>query len=1260
MSLLRWMGVNSSGSQSNQNLNSNEAQNDQWWTGSDEKYFGMENFGNTCYANSVLQALYFCKPFRQLLELSSADSHFLLQANQQTAINQSTSSSPQSPNQQHTHILKTHTSSGLSSSSDNLKTHSRNHTRSKSTSLGLDTLQKNHLNQQQQQPTSSSSTSPTTRPRSKSNNQLHLSKDLSSSSSSSAASSSSNSKPDQQLQHPNIHLKTDSNTLRLTQNLPSAHSKTPIPTSTSTNASHTKRNWGAADFDQGSLGRIQHTNHNQQNPTSSHLEPETDQDPTICSSLRDLFRHISTQPNSVGAVAPQAFITTLKRYNELFRSTMHQDAHEFLNYLVNSVAEDVFAEQEKKRLEDERSSLLEPTPPSLQNLTNPSTPSSKKGHPRSTWVHRLFEGTLTNETKCLTCETVTQRDESFLDLSINIHQNTSLTACLRQFSASEMLCQKNKFSCDQCCSLQEAEKRMKIKKLPNVLALHLKRFKYQENLQRYTKLTYRVVFPFELKLFNTTDDIQDPDRLYELWAIVVHIGAGPHHGHYVTILKSHGQWLLFDDNIVTRIEERDIQKYYGDTPGVGSGYVLFYQATDLDLMDLMGVPAEPEEAEEDSEVGTDDSDDPIPAIDDSTQGSLFTARSSPLSAEIKKELPQLSSWNGFQSSSVDNPIRKNSAPFSSGLSSSSSSNSHPLPSTSQLQATAGSSSISNRTLSTNDRSELPTSNHSNKPEFSTPPSSQMEDNNPQTSAKVQSPQTKISGTGVLSRSPSTSTNPESGLLSPFQTGPSLPKNVLPNAPVRTIPNLPSPKTNDESSSRSAMAAFLPTSPLTAPSSNGNSSKPTSASTTPNLHRKFSAKFLRRKKSSASSSSPVQPPPKTADPSPRSSPTVGGNESVGGLGSRSSEQALRNPSVHHYHQPILSSPLGPDSTDKQPHHQQQHFFSPRTTNLGSYRHSLSTALDHPIPGTSSNAPTSLPPSNRNSIHSVFHSISHSSAFIGSSPHLSSSPIPSASGTTTITTSTTTTKGAQAPPATSILTEKQQREIKKASEKANKLAAKNKLKALKDRSNSKFISTTTPFDKDHSTTNSSSSNRLAAQFKFSRTLSPVESHTNNRSHPPLEPPSLSPHYKGIISPTNVTNQERQIITSPSSSASRKSFGSVVGTQAPPPSTASSHYLHHSLPKLGRPHSASLRSSLTHTPNPNPNPVSLPHSLPTSNPNQNSNLNSNVKANRISASLANRPSSAKRPSIIGPALAPTHKPAAGSLTDFFMGRKSSSASS
>ena len=289
---------------------------------------------------------------------------------------------------------------------------------------------------------------------------------------------------------------------------------------------------------------------------------------TLLSTLHELFAAVGAQPKKQGVVAPSAFIGQLRRENELFRSTMHQDAHEFLGYLLNAIAEDV---ERRARPDGAGGAGARPDP--------------------LTWVHRLFEGVLTNETRCLTCETVTSRDESFLDLSIDIEENTSITACLRQFSASEMLAHTNKFSCDACWGLQEAEKRcggalpgrtdrcrMKIKRLPNVLALHLKRFKYQEEAQRFIKLTYRVVFPLELRLFNTLESSPDPDRLYSLWAIVVHIGVGPDSGHYVTIIKSAERWLLFDDENVSEVDEADLPKYFGDTPGVGSGYVLFYES----------------------------------------------------------------------------------------------------------------------------------------------------------------------------------------------------------------------------------------------------------------------------------------------------------------------------------------------------------------------------------------------------------------------------------------------------------------------------------------------------------------------------------------------------------------------------------------------------------------------------------------------------------------------------------------------------------
>ncbi len=68
--------------------------------------------------------------------------------------------------------------------------------------------------------------------------------------------------------------------------------------------------------------------------------------PTLFSALRSLFLHISTHPGDKGTISPKAFIDKLKESKEDFRSTMHQDAHEFLNHLLNMIVEEI--EDEKK------------------------------------------------------------------------------------------------------------------------------------------------------------------------------------------------------------------------------------------------------------------------------------------------------------------------------------------------------------------------------------------------------------------------------------------------------------------------------------------------------------------------------------------------------------------------------------------------------------------------------------------------------------------------------------------------------------------------------------------------------------------------------------------------------------------------------------------------------------------------------------------------------------------------------------------------
>jgi ubiquitin C-terminal hydrolase len=53
---------------------------------------------------------------------------------------------------------------------------------------------------------------------------------------------------------------------------------------------------------------------------------------------------------------------------------------------------------------------------------------------------------------------ISQNSETYFNLSVDVDQNASLTYCLKKYISKELLNMKDKFYCNTCNSLEEAER----------------------------------------------------------------------------------------------------------------------------------------------------------------------------------------------------------------------------------------------------------------------------------------------------------------------------------------------------------------------------------------------------------------------------------------------------------------------------------------------------------------------------------------------------------------------------------------------------------------------------------------------------------------------------------------------------------------------------------------------------------------------------------------------------------------------------------
>jgi len=182
-------------------------------------------------------------------------------------------------------------------------------------------------------------------------------------------------------------------------------------------------------------------------------------------------------------------------------------------------------------------------------------------HVRLQINERLFTGSL----RLKKCTKV-----AVSDMPIN-KKCISLQDCFDNFSLEERLDKENTWYCSKCKEHRQAFKKMALHKLPEVLIIHLKRFKksYQSMMSGYKKNESLVDFPLDNLDLSEYTKGNTEKAVYNLFGVSNHFG-GLSGGHYTAFCKNSlkNRWYHFDDEEASRWEKSVV---------TSAAYVLFYQ-----------------------------------------------------------------------------------------------------------------------------------------------------------------------------------------------------------------------------------------------------------------------------------------------------------------------------------------------------------------------------------------------------------------------------------------------------------------------------------------------------------------------------------------------------------------------------------------------------------------------------------------------------------------------------------------------------------
>ncbi|KAI8899632.1 hypothetical protein BC833DRAFT_619235 [Globomyces pollinis-pini] len=286
---------------------------------------------------------------------------------------------------------------------------------------------------------------------------------------------------------------------------------------------------------------------------------------TVAKAFFQLIESVlNSRANS--CVSPSNFKNVIQRRVELFQGYDQHDAQECLRAILNELHLDLNDVKQIPKF-TYKDSELDVLGDSIKSQIQWNR---YKKYENSVLLD-IFGGQLQSTIVCKSCKTPSVTFDTVWDLSIPVTGRregllSMLNHCLDEYFKEEDL--ESDYNCSTCKKYEKATKGLKLSKLPQILVLHLKRFRYNPN----KKLDHSITYPLNLNMQEYQSDfLKTLNTNYTLIAISNHSGS-VHGGHYTATTKNWNDdgWCERNDSQVTSLGS-------GQPNNNTSAYILFYE-----------------------------------------------------------------------------------------------------------------------------------------------------------------------------------------------------------------------------------------------------------------------------------------------------------------------------------------------------------------------------------------------------------------------------------------------------------------------------------------------------------------------------------------------------------------------------------------------------------------------------------------------------------------------------------------------------------